>query len=61
MTTGDLTLKKMYQKQLLEEITRASISLRLSVDEAVERLSECLFTAAQCMVRNVYTGPRQSV
>ena len=27
----------------------------------MKRLSECLLTAAHCMVRNVYTGPRQSV
>uniref|UniRef100_UPI003AF4937F reverse transcriptase family protein n=2 Tax=Thiolapillus sp. TaxID=2017437 RepID=UPI003AF4937F len=45
----------------VKEINRATISLRLSVDEAVKRLSECLLTAAHCMVRNVYTGPRQSV
>ncbi|WP_419608226.1 hypothetical protein, partial [Thiolapillus sp.] len=39
----------------VKEINRATISLRLSVDEAVKRLSECLLTAAHCMVRNVYT------
>ena len=35
--------------------------LQLSVDEAVKCLSQRLLTAAQCMVTNVYTGPRQSV
>ena len=36
-------------------------TLQLSVDEAVKCLSQGLLTAAQCMVKNVYTGPRQSV
>ena len=49
------------KEQFVEEINRATISLRLSVDEAVKRLSECLLKAAHCMGRNVYKGPRQSV
>ena len=36
-------------------------TLQLSVDEAVKCLSQCLLTAAQCIVKNVCTGPRQSV
>ena len=36
-------------------------TLQLSVDEAVKCLSQGLLTAAQCMVKNVLTGPRQSV
>ena len=39
------------KEQFEEEINTATISLRLSVDEAVKRLSECLLTAAHCMVR----------
>ena len=51
-------MKKIYEKN---SFRRATISLRLSVDGAAIRLSECLLTAAQCMVRKVYPGPRQSV
>ena len=42
---------KVRKEQFVAEINRATISLRLSVDEAVKRLSECLLTAAHCMVR----------
>ena len=44
-----------------EEINRATIILNQSVDSAVKCLSEGLLKVAECMVRNVYTGPRQSV
>ncbi len=49
------------REQFLGDINRAMKTLQLSVDEAVECLSQGLLTAAQCMVKNVYTGPRQSV
>ena len=45
----------------LEEMNRATSILKQSVDDAVKCLSEGLLRAAECMVRNVYTGPRQSV
>ena len=32
-------------------------TLQLSVDEAVKCLSQCLLTAAQCIVKNVVQGP----
>ena len=58
MLTGDLNLRK---EQFLGDINRAMTTLQLSVDEAVKCLSQGLLTAAQCMVQNVSTGPRQSV
>ena len=48
-------------EQFLGDINRAMTTLQLSVDEAVKCLSQGLLTAAQCMVKNVYTGPRQNV
>ena len=49
------------REHFLDDINRAMTTLQLSVDEAVKCLSEGLLKAAQCMVKNVYTGPRQSV
>ncbi len=49
------------REQFLGDINRAMPTLQLSVDEAVKCLSQGLLTATQCMVKNVYTGPRQSV
>ena len=53
--------ENLRREQFLGDINRAMTALQLSVDEAVKCLSEGLLTAAQCMVKNVYTGPRQSV
>ena len=53
--------ENLRREQFLCDINRAMKTLQLSVDEAVKCLSQGLLTAAQCMVKNVYTGPRQSV
>ena len=53
--------KILRRERFLGDINRAMTILQLSVDEAVKCLSQGLLTAAQCMVQNVSTGPRQSV
>ena len=53
--------ENLRREQFLDDINRAMTTLQLSVDEAVKCLSQDLLTEAQCMVKNVYTGPRQSV
>ena len=53
--------ENLRREQFLGDINRAMTTLQLSVDEAVKCLSQGLLTAAQCMVKNVYTGSRQRV
>jgi hypothetical protein len=56
------TFEENVQNELfLDEMNRATSILNQSVDDAVKCLSDGLLKAAECMVRNVYTGPRQSV
>ena len=53
--------ENLRREQFLGDINRAMTTLQLSVDEAVKCLSQGLLSATQCIVKNVYTGPRQSV